>query len=216
MARKRRLSCGLTCKGERATLTWLLSAGKILMEKSCKLQRCEGSNFQEEDFPKRKESLKFFYAIFHQTGPRPPTLCLKITEKSHSTLRAAFMLRSKNVTRQVNFNKTKIVRKCQNLKIKMRHFEWFSNDVHQCFFRKNRTIIHIIFTLLIKCSSSPINEEQIKDLFSLLPFLADPFFVNVKSESIKGSVWLTSIEQHSAELNFRNLRKQPCEETALE
>ena len=32
-------------------------------------------------------------------------------------------LRSNSVTRQVNFNKTKIDEKCQNSKIQMRHFE---------------------------------------------------------------------------------------------
>ena len=117
MARKRRLSCGLTCKGERATLTWLLSAGKILMEKSCKLQRCEGSNFQEEDFPKRKESLKFFYAIFHQTGQT-------VFENYRKSLIKHCMLWENseacafknNVTRWANFYGTKVVRKCQNKK----------------------------------------------------------------------------------------------------
>ena len=38
-------------------------------------------------------------------------------------------LRSNSVTRQVNFNGTKIGGKCQNLKIQMRHFEEFSNNV---------------------------------------------------------------------------------------
>ena len=36
---------------------------------------------------------------------------------------------SNSVTRQVNFNRTKIGGKCQNWKIKMRHFGWFSNPV---------------------------------------------------------------------------------------
>ena len=38
-------------------------------------------------------------------------------------------LRSNSVTRQVKFNRTKIGEKCQNSKIQMRHFEWFSNNV---------------------------------------------------------------------------------------
>ena len=39
-------------------------------------------------------------------------------------------LRSNSVTRQATFKKTKIGRKRQNWKIKMRHFGWFSNTVH--------------------------------------------------------------------------------------
>ena len=38
-------------------------------------------------------------------------------------------LRSNSVTRQVSFNRAKIGGKCQNSKIQMRHFEWFSNTV---------------------------------------------------------------------------------------
>ena len=38
-------------------------------------------------------------------------------------------LRSNSVTRQVSFYRTKIGGKCQNSKIQMRHFEWFSNTV---------------------------------------------------------------------------------------
>ena len=38
-------------------------------------------------------------------------------------------LRSNSVTRHVIFNRTKIGEKCQNWKIKMRHFGWFSNNV---------------------------------------------------------------------------------------
>ena len=38
-------------------------------------------------------------------------------------------LRSNSVTRHVNFNRTKIGGKCQNSKILMRHFGWFSNTV---------------------------------------------------------------------------------------
>ena len=38
-------------------------------------------------------------------------------------------LRSNSVTRQVSFNRTKIDGKCQNSKIEMRHFGWFSNTV---------------------------------------------------------------------------------------
>ena len=37
--------------------------------------------------------------------------------------------RSSNVTRQVNFDRTKIRGKCQNLEIQMRQFCWFSNNV---------------------------------------------------------------------------------------
>ena len=40
-------------------------------------------------------------------------------------------LRSNSVTRQVNFNQTKIGEKCQCLKIQMRHFGWFSNTVYK-------------------------------------------------------------------------------------
>ena len=39
-------------------------------------------------------------------------------------------LRSNSVTRQVNSNRTKIGGKCQNSKIQMRHFEYFSNNVY--------------------------------------------------------------------------------------
>ena len=38
-------------------------------------------------------------------------------------------LRSNSVTRQVNFNRTKIGGKCQSSNIQMRHFESFSNNV---------------------------------------------------------------------------------------
>ena len=38
-------------------------------------------------------------------------------------------LRSNSATRQVNFNRTKIGGKCQNRKMQMRNFEWFSNNV---------------------------------------------------------------------------------------
>ena len=37
--------------------------------------------------------------------------------------------RSNSVTRQVSFNRTNIDGKCQNAKIQMRHFRWFSNNV---------------------------------------------------------------------------------------
>ena len=37
--------------------------------------------------------------------------------------------RSNSVTRQVNFNRTKMGGKCQNWKIQMRHFGWFSNKI---------------------------------------------------------------------------------------
>ena len=78
--------------------------------------------------------------------------CLKITEKSHSTLRAqrttftfwvdkswskmpkmvtrSWSLRSNSVTRQVNFNRTKIGGKCQNSNVTF----WviFKQCVHLC------------------------------------------------------------------------------------
>ena len=38
-------------------------------------------------------------------------------------------LRSNSVTRQVNFNRTKNGGKCQNSKLEMRHFGWFSNTM---------------------------------------------------------------------------------------
>ena len=38
-------------------------------------------------------------------------------------------LRSNRVSRQVSFNRSKIGGKCQNWKIQMRHFGWFSNTV---------------------------------------------------------------------------------------
>ena len=38
-------------------------------------------------------------------------------------------LQSNSVTRQITFNRTKIGGKCQNSKIQMRHFGWFSNTV---------------------------------------------------------------------------------------
>ena len=36
---------------------------------------------------------------------------------------------SNSVARQVNFNRTKISEKCQNLEVQMRQFCWFSNNV---------------------------------------------------------------------------------------
>ena len=38
-------------------------------------------------------------------------------------------LRSNSVNRQVNFNRTKISKKCQNSKIQIQHFGWVSNIV---------------------------------------------------------------------------------------
>ena len=38
-------------------------------------------------------------------------------------------MRSNSVTRQVNFNRTKISGKCKNWKTQMWHFDWFSNTV---------------------------------------------------------------------------------------
>ena len=38
--------------------------------------------------------------------------------------------RSNSVTRQVSFNRKKIGGNCQNSKIQMRHFGWFSNTVY--------------------------------------------------------------------------------------
>ena len=43
----------------------------------------------------------------------------------------AWSLRSNSVTRQVNFNWTKISGKYNNLKNQIRHFEYFSNSVHK-------------------------------------------------------------------------------------
>ena len=42
-------------------------------------------------------------------------------------------LRSNRVTRQVSFNRSKIGWKCQNWKIQMRHFGWFSNTMGPSF-----------------------------------------------------------------------------------
>ena len=78
-------------------------------------------------------------------------LCLKITEKvsfniaSEASCGQKFVknaknghfdeflktwsLRSNSVTRQVSFHWTKISEKCQNSKIQMRLFRWFSNTV---------------------------------------------------------------------------------------
>ena len=50
---------------------------------------------------------------------------LKMPKMVHKTC----SLRSNSVTRQVSFNRTKIGGKCQNQKIQMRHFGWFSNTV---------------------------------------------------------------------------------------
>ena len=68
--------------------------------------------------------------------------CLKITGKVSFNIasKASYVfilsghfikngLRSNSVTRQVNINRTKIGGKCQNSKIEMRHFEYFSNNV---------------------------------------------------------------------------------------
>ena len=41
----------------------------------------------------------------------------------------AWSLRSNSVTRQVSLNRSKIGGKCQNWKIQIRHFGWFSNTV---------------------------------------------------------------------------------------
>ena len=60
-------------------------------------------------------------------------------------------MQSNNVTRLVNFNRTKIGGQCQNVKIRMRHLWWFSNNVHKntpaftfatnkkCHWMKNKT-----------------------------------------------------------------------------
>ena len=55
----------------------------------------------------------------------------------------SWSLRSNRVTRQISFNRSKIGGKCQNWKIQMRHFWWFSNTVHfQGFLRVAKEIFH--------------------------------------------------------------------------
>ena len=67
-------------------------------------------------------------------------------------------LRSNSVTRQVSFNRTKIVGKCQSSKIQMRHFGWFSNTVENW---KTTEFLQLCrpWTLL---SSSRLKSESIK------------------------------------------------------
>ena len=92
------------------------------------------------------------------------TQCLKITEKSHSTLRAkratftkvhkkfgeflkTWSLWSNSVTRHVNPSQTIIRGKYQNWKTQMRYFSWILNTVIRCYFRIsfNRWILQSVF-----------------------------------------------------------------------
>ena len=54
---------------------------------------------------------------------------------------------SNSVTRQINFNRTKISGKCQNSKTQMRHFGWFSHTVYTItnLFRCHKTNKYIRF-----------------------------------------------------------------------
>ena len=90
-------------------------------------------------------------------------------------------LRSNSVSRQVSFNRTKIGGKCQNPKIQMRHFGWFSNtvpdldipnegnrrkssinghDIHDGYFRLSSNIWHNAF---------PEPTRKTEKSFNLLP-----------------------------------------------
>ena len=73
-------------------------------------------------FYKNHHSWCFFWLCWKRT----PTVVK--CPKKREFLRT-WSLRSNSVTRQVIFNRTKIGGKCQNSKIKMIHFAWFSNSM---------------------------------------------------------------------------------------
>ena len=85
-------------------------------------------------------------------------------------------LRSNNVTRQVNCNRTKIGWKCQNWKSQMRHFGWFSNSVTLF---KNIFNIVTVFKNYSKCRIW---------LFQFWHF--PPIFVQLSIEVSGITVWL--------------------------
>ena len=57
-------------------------------------------------------------------------------------------MRSNRVTRQVNFNRTKIGGKCRNWNTQMRHFGRFSNTVPSIFFLKNYVKSSLYFAII--------------------------------------------------------------------
>ena len=96
-------------------------------------------------------------------------------------------MRSNSVTRQVSFNKSKVGGNCQNSKIQMRHFGWFSNTVHQlgnyrkenwCSSSLNEHFLFFghepvaLYSGQTKCSSTPAIifpfENHPRSLFSLI------------------------------------------------
>ena len=108
----------------------------------------------------------------------------KSQKKSHSTLRAkratftfrvnkswlkmskmvhfgeflkTWSLRSNSVTRQVSFNRTKIGGKCQNAKIRMRHFESFSNKRYT-----QKTLIICFGSVIVRGLTESLNRQTDK------------------------------------------------------
>ena len=83
--------------------------------------------------------LRGVQASFELENEAVKTPCLKITEKvafvyilsGQKLIKNGLFWRvfENSVTRQVNFNRTKIGGKCPNWKTQMRHFGWFSNAV---------------------------------------------------------------------------------------
>ena len=53
-------------------------------------------------------------------------------------------LRSNSVTKQVSFNRTTIGGKCQNSKIQMRHFGWYSNTVSPPLRHQKRFLVLVL------------------------------------------------------------------------
>ena len=107
----------------------------------CFLPQCSASHSAENE-------------RFEQSIISPGSQCLKISQKVAFNIasEASYVLSGQNsskmakmvqfdefltnwsylsnsVARQATFNRTKIDRKCQNWKIQMRHFGWFSNTV---------------------------------------------------------------------------------------
>ena len=81
-------------------------------------------------------------------------------------------LRSNSVTRQVNFNRTKISKKCQNSKIQIQHFGWVSNTVLKGYnLKKSWKFVYIM-------PFSPLKSEDFVCLFFSIFLLWDLVWEN--------------------------------------
>ena len=90
-------------------------------------------------------------------------------------------LRSNSVTRQVSFNRTKIGGKCQNSKIQIRHFGWFSNTVNLVYQKEadfwtygiHRHNLFVLHRILIAFSRHFVFRDKSRVKLCVLNFLIE-------------------------------------------